>query len=84
MKKNKMIKDTQKHSNDTGSTEVQIAILSEKIENLLNHLKTNKKDLHSKRGLLKMVSKRRNLIKYVKRVDLPSWEELSKKIGLKK
>ena len=74
MTKNKTdaIKKAQKNDKDTGSTEVQISILSTKIQNLLNHLKTNRKDLHSNRGLLQMVADRRKLIKYLKRKDLAS------------
>ncbi|PID83333.1 30S ribosomal protein S15 [Candidatus Campbellbacteria bacterium] len=71
-------------SKDTGSTASQIAILSEKIDNLAEHLKTNKKDLHSTRGLLQMIADRRKLIKYLKRKDLKTWEETAEKLGLKK
>ncbi len=78
------IKKVRKNDNDTGSTEVQISILSTKIQNLLDHLKTNKKDLHSNRGLLQMVADRRKLVKYLKRKDLASWEDLAKKLKLKK
>lgn len=69
---------------NTGSTSSQIAILSEKINNLAEHLKTNKKDLHSTRGLLQMIADRRKLIKYLKRKDLKLWEETADKLGLKK
>ena len=71
------------HETDTGSAEVQIALLSEEIEKLLNHLKKHKKDVSSKRGLLKMVSKRRKLLKFLERTNAESYKELTKKIGLK-
>lgn len=82
--KSKIIKKYQLHEADTGSGEVQIAVLSEEIEELLAHLKKNPKDLHSKRGLLKMVSKRRALLKYLKKQDVEKHKTLLKKIGLKK
>jgi len=72
------------HDTDTGSTEVQIALLSEEIKRLLSHLKKHPKDLHSKRGLLKMVSKRRRLLKYLKKEDEKKYKDIIKKIGLKK
>jgi len=68
---------------DTGSAEVQIALLSEEIDKLLNHLKKHKKDVSSKRGLLKMVAKRRKLLKYLARTNENSYKELGKKLGLK-
>ncbi|MFA5013111.1 MAG: 30S ribosomal protein S15 [Candidatus Paceibacterota bacterium] len=71
------------HEKDTGSAEVQIALLSEEIEQLLEHLKTHKKDLHSKKGLLKMVSKRRKLLKYLQKTDEKKYKDITKKIGLK-
>ena len=67
----------------TGSTAAQIAILSEKITNLQEHLNVNKKDKHSRRGLLQMVADRRKLIKYMKRTDAEGWVELAGKLGLK-
>ena len=66
-----------------GSTASQIAILSERIGNLQEHLVSNKKDKHSRRGLLQMVSKRRKLIKYLRRQDEAAWKELAAKLGLK-
>lgn len=66
-----------------GSTASQIAILSERITNLQEHLKINKKDKHSRRGLLQMVSKRRKLIKYFRRKNEEAWKELATKLGLK-
>ena len=68
---------------DTGSAEVQVALLSEEIQKLLSHLQKHKKDISSKRGLLKMVSKRRKLLKYLERTNENSYKELGKKLGLK-
>ena len=82
--KTQAIKKAAKNDSDTGSTEVQISILSAKIDNLAKHLKANKKDLHSTRGLLQMVADRRKHIKYLKRKSLESWEKLADKLGLKK
>ena len=83
-KKGKIIKDFEAHNKDTGSAEVQIALLSEEITSLLAHLKKHPKDLHSKRGLLKMVSKRRKLLKQLKEESERKYNALIKKIGLKK
>ncbi|MFW0871414.1 MAG: 30S ribosomal protein S15 [Patescibacteria group bacterium] len=69
--------------NNPGSTASQIAILSQRIANLQEHLVSNKKDKHSRRGLLQMVSKRRKLIKYLKRTDEQAWGELASTLGLK-
>ncbi len=82
--KEKVIKDAAKKEGDTGSTEVQISVLTEKINNLSEHLKINKKDRHSTRGLLQMIANRRKLIKYLKRKDLESWDKLSEKLSLRK
>ncbi|MBL7156110.1 MAG: 30S ribosomal protein S15 [Candidatus Pacebacteria bacterium] len=82
--KEKIIKKYKLHDKDTGSPEVQIAVLSEEIQKLLLHLKTHSKDLHSKRGLLKMVSKRRKLLKYIRREDEKRYKKIIKQIGLKK
>lgn len=82
--KAKIIEKHKTHETDTGSSEVQIALLSEEIEKLLSHLKTHSKDFHSKRGLLKMVSKRRRLMAYLKKTDEQKYSELIKKVGLKK
>jgi len=73
-----------KGDKDTGSTGVQISILSAKIANLAEHLKTNRKDKHSTRGLLQMIANRRKLIKYMKRTDAEGYAELAEKLGLKK
>jgi small subunit ribosomal protein S15 len=69
---------------DTGSSEVQIAILSERIHNLTEHLKVHKKDHHSRRGLLIMVGKRRSLLDYVKRNDTERYEKLIQRLGLRR
>ena len=82
--KQKLIKGYKLHNHDTGSPEVQIAILSEEIKLLLSHLKKNPKDVHSKRGLLKMVIKRKKLLNYLKKEDEKRHENIIKKVGLKK
>lgn len=82
--KNKIIKNYKLHEADTGSPEVQIALLTEEIKRLLLHLKKHSKDFHSKRGLLKMVSKRRGLLNYLKEEDIKRYNTIIKKIGLKK
>lgn len=82
--KEKIIEKHKTKSGDTGSPEVQVALLSEEIAQLLSHLKKHAKDLHSKRGLLKMVSKRRSLLSYLKREDEKRYNSFIKKIGLKK
>jgi small subunit ribosomal protein S15 len=71
-------------ANDTGSPEVQVAILSERISNLTEHFKTHAKDNHSRRGLIKMVSTRRRLLDYVKSVDQKRYEALIAKLGLRR
>jgi len=83
-KKEKLIKKYKIHDTDTGSPDVQIALLSETINQLLLHLKKHPKDLHSKRGLLKMVSKRKSLLNYLKRNNEKRYKSLVKNIGLKK
>ena len=83
-KREKIIKDYKLHDLDTGSPEVQVALLSEEIKQLLLHLKKHAKDFHSKRGLLKMVSKRRTLLNYLKQEDTKRYNSIIKKIGLKK
>lgn len=82
--KEKIIKKYKVHDKDTGSPEVQIALLTEEIKRLLLHLKTHSKDFHSKRGLLKMVSERRKFLKYLKNKDEKRYNSIVKKIGLKK
>ncbi|KKR04081.1 MAG: 30S ribosomal protein S15 [Parcubacteria group bacterium GW2011_GWF2_39_13b] len=82
--KDKIIKEYKVHEKDTGSPEVQIAIFTEKIKDLTSHLKKHKKDNHSRRGLLKMVSKRKKLLDYLKKEDEKRHGSLIKKLGLKK
>jgi small subunit ribosomal protein S15 len=82
-KKQNLIKKFQTHAGDTGSSEVQIAILSMEIDELIDHLKQHPKDHSSRRGLLRKVSSRRNLMRYLKKEDLKSYEELVKKLKIK-
>jgi small subunit ribosomal protein S15 len=82
--KTKIIEKYKLHNADTGSPEVQIALLTEEIKRLLLHLKTHPKDFHSKRGLLKMVAKRRRFLAYLKEEDIKRYNNIVKKIGLKK
>ena len=72
------------HEGDTGSPEVQIAILTSRINTLTEHLKLNKKDHHSRRGLLKMVGHRRNLLNYLQKKDINRYREIIKKLGIRK
>lgn len=83
-KKRGVIDNFKKHDVDTGSTEVQIALLSERINALTEHFKKHKKDHHSRRGLLMLVNKRRRLLKYMKSSDNEKYQELIKKLGLRK
>lgn len=83
-RKNEIIGDFKTHENDTGSPEVQIAVLTEQINNLNDHLRTHKKDHHSRRGLLKMVGKRRNLLNYLRNKDVTRYRELINKLGLRR
>jgi small subunit ribosomal protein S15 len=80
----KIIKKYNLHEGNTGSPEVQIALLTEEIKRLVLHLKKHPKDFHSKRGLLKMVAKRRKLLNYLKEEDIKRYNSFIKKIGLKK
>ena len=83
-KKQALISDYATHEGDTGSPEVQVAILTERIGNLTEHLKTHKKDFHSRRGLLIMVGQRRRLLDYVRRKDRSRYESLIKRLGLRR
>ncbi len=83
-RKAELIKDYQREANDTGSPEVQIAILTERIRNLTEHMKDHKHDFHSRRGLLKLVSQRRKLLDYLKKIDINRYEALIKSLGLRK
>jgi len=82
--KSKVIKESQRHEKDTGSSEVQISVLSRRIDELAGHLKKNPKDQHSRRGLLKMVSQRRRLMSYLKETKPAAHAKLAKKLGLGK
>ena len=83
-KKTKIVKDVQVHEKDTGSPEVQIAILSKRIDELASHLKKNPKDNHSRRGLLQMVADRKSHMKYLEKKNVRRYNVLTKKLGLKK
>lgn len=82
--KQNLIKEYQKAENDTGSPEVQVAIISKRISNLTEHLKVNKKDNHTRRGLIKLVGKRRRLLDYLKRKDANRYSDLIKSLGLRR
>ena len=83
-KKAEIIKQYGRNPQDTGSPEVQIALLTERINQLTEHLKNNKKDHHSRRGLLKMVGQRRGLLEYLKRTNIESYRDLIDRLGLRK
>ena len=83
-RKAEIIKEYGRTPNDTGSPEVQVALLTERINVLTDHLKENKKDHHSRRGLLKMVGKRRGLLDYLKKNDLEGYRALIAKLGIRK
>ena len=82
--KQNIVKKYGKSEKDCGSSEVQIALLTENINSLGNHFTNNKKDIHSRRGLLKMIMKRRSLMKYLKKKNLESYNNLIKELGLRK
>ena len=83
-KKQAIIAEYAQTAGDTGSPEVQIAVLTARIAELTEHLKDNPKDHHSRRGLLKMVGKRRNLLKYLKNTDIERYRSLIERLGLRK
>ena len=83
-RKSAVIKENAQGKTDTGSPEVQVAILSERIANLTEHFKTHKKDNHSRRGLLKMVSQRRQLLDYVKRKNEQRYQGIIEKLGIRR
>jgi len=83
-KKQEIIKDNAQADKDTGSPEVQVAILTERIRNLTEHFKDHHKDNHSRRGLLAMVNKRRSLLAYLKKKDVERYNALIQKLGLRK
>ena len=83
-RKNEIMAEYATHEGDTGSPEVQIALLSERIRDLTEHLKIHKKDHHSRRGLLKMVGHRRSLLNYLKKVDIERYRSIVSRLGLRK
>ena len=83
-KKQEIIKAYRRDEKDTGSAEVQVAILTEEIKTLTEHLKEHKHDFHSRRGLLKKVGQRRNMLEFLKRTDVQRYRDLVKKLGLRK
>ena len=83
-KKTAIIAENRINEKDTGSPEVQIAILTERIKNLTEHLKTNKKDFHSRRGLQKMVGQRRNLLNYLTKKDINRYRAIVEKLGIRR
>lgn len=83
-KKKDVLETYKHHAEDTGSSRVQVALLTERINMLTGHFKTHKKDYQSRRGLLKLVSRRRRLLDYLKRNDIKEYEQLVKKLNLRK
>lgn len=83
-RKTELIAEYKIHENDTGSADVQIAVLTEEINNLNDHLRIHKDDHHSRRGLLKMVGKRRNLLTYLRENDVASYRNMIQKLGLRR
>ena len=83
-RKIQIILDNARHEGDTGSPEVQIAILTERINELTEHLKVHTHDHHSRRGLLQMVGKRRNLLNYLTKIDIERYRAIIKKLGIRK
>lgn len=83
-RKTEVINEFATHVGDTGSPEVQVAILTERITNLTEHLKTHKKDFHSRRGLLIMVGQRRRMLDYLKRKETPRYDALIQRLGLRR
>jgi len=83
-RKRELIEEFATSDGDTGSPDVQVAILSERIGNLTNHLKAHKKDYHSRRGLLRMVGQRRRLLDYVKGKEVKRYEQLIQRLGLRR
>jgi len=82
--KERVILDYRKHESDTGSTDVQVALLTHRINELTDHFKTHTKDHHGRRGLLKMVGQRRRLLDYLKRQDADRYRQLIERLGLRK
>lgn len=84
VRKQEIIKEYAQSENDTGSPYVQIALLTERIQNLTEYLKTNKQDYHSRRGLMQLVGRRRGLLEYLKKIDIESYRNLIEKLGIRK
>jgi small subunit ribosomal protein S15 len=82
--KAQILTDFRSHDVDTGSSQIQVALLSKRIEELQEHFRTHKKDNHSRRGLLKMVSQRRSLLDYMKRTDIERYHEVVARLGLRR
>ncbi len=82
--KTRITQEYQVHENDTGSTEVQIAVLSERIRQITDHLRIHKKDVHSRRGLVTLVSKRRRLLNYISKEDVNRYQTLITRLGLRR
>lgn len=82
--KTKIVKENQAHPTDSGSPEVQVALLTERINLLIKHFDSHKKDFHSKTGLMKQVGQRKRLLEYIKKKDVGRYEKLIKKLGLRK
>jgi len=82
--KEQIVRDYKTHDNDTGSSQVQVALLTQRINELTEHFKVHKKDNHSRRGLLKMVSARRKHLNYLKRTDIEQYHEMVKRLGLRR
>ena len=83
-RKQEIINNFKRDEKDTGSSEIQIALLTERINELTEHLKVHKKDNHSRRGLLQMVGKRRNLLNYLAKKDLDKYREITEKLNIRK
>ena len=83
-RKQELVREFGANDNDTGSTAVQVAILTERIKNLTAHMQTHKKDFHSRRGLLVMVGQRRRLLDYLKRTDRPGYQQILQRLGLRR
>ena len=82
--KEQIVKDYKTHDSDTGSSQVQVALLTQRINELTEHFKVHKKDNHSRRGLLKMVSQRRKHLDYLKRTDIEQYHEMVQRLGLRR
>lgn len=82
--KEKIVGDYKQHDTDTGSSQVQVALLTQRINELTEHFKVHKKDNHSRRGLLKMVSARRKHLDYLKRTDIEQYHDMVKRLGLRR